>query len=220
MDQSQDRLRANVLDFVRASLDHFADYDGANSHLVEMMQGEGEAFLANACDAQVRDIGQAPVARWLGPAIAHARNRSASRASQKIFTVMEQLSEMLPWELGYHDPSLSDAFRTNFGYAFIVGPGALIECDSFAAGVTMMGPNIFYNWHHHPAHEFYINLSQNSAWGLGFDKVSERKFEELIVIPGGTEHAMQSGSQPFIAPWLWIGDIHTPSQFSKNLDAK
>ncbi|MEL6876022.1 MAG: dimethylsulfonioproprionate lyase family protein [Pseudomonadota bacterium] len=215
MGPSDDRLRANALGFVRASLDCFTDYAGANRTLVDKMLEKGEAFLAEAPDAPVRDTDQAPVARWLEPAIAHGRDQISGAPDHPVFTCLENIAEQLPWELGYDGPSLSEEFRANFGYVFIAGPGGLVECDWFAAGVTMMGPDIYYDWHHHPAHEFYINFSQTASWGLDLGELSRRKFQDMIVIPGGTHHAMRSGSQPFLAPWLWIGDIHTPSEFSE-----
>ena len=212
-DNSNTQTAGLILDFVGRCLDVFATQPQDHRDLVTDMLDTGRRFQA---DPQMQ-IGtcppQAPVAKWLEPALAQGRKSARENGAMLgLLEATERLASLLPWEVGYDDPSLSESFRDNFGYAVVVGPGGLAECDQIAAGVTMMGPGLFYDWHHHPAHEFYINLSQDARWGLDFAELTLRPFGEAIVHPGGHPHAMQSGEGPLLAPWLWCGDVHSPAK--------
>tara|TARA_B100001765_G_C19436203_1_gene307896 strand:- start:124 stop:774 length:651 start_codon:yes stop_codon:yes gene_type:complete len=214
MSLSTDALLKNIRTFVQGTMAIVSENTGSHGSLIAQVQQRGEEFLALTPALQRRAESPAPVREWLGQALSEATKRECDGSTARILESLSIMADDLPWEVGYEGAGITDHFRRNFGYATLVGPGALIESDRFSAGVTMFGPDMFYDWHHHPAHEFYLNLTEGSGWGLDFEALSTRAFGEVIVHPGGRPHAMRSFDQPLLAPWLWCGDVHEPAKMT------
>ncbi|MCH8522906.1 dimethylsulfonioproprionate lyase family protein [Glycocaulis sp.] len=84
--------------------------------------------------------------------------------------------------------------------------------QGFAFGITLIGPQTYYDWHQHPAVETYACLSPESKWGLNHAPLTKRPVGTVILHPSNAPHAMETGEYPLLAPWLWTGNIDSPAR--------
>lgn len=164
-----------------------------------------------------REPSTAPVTKWLASSLDEAHEWSERLSQTNSGGVVEAcriVEPFCPWEVGYGEAS--EEFVDSFAYATIIGPGAYFDCSYFAAGLTLVAPDFLYDWHSHPAIELYINLTDQSCWGLEGTTLSPRNFGDTIVHPSLATHAMRSDSKPLLAPWMWGGDVRTSSEMSAN----
>ncbi|WP_158085769.1 dimethylsulfonioproprionate lyase family protein [Henriciella aquimarina] len=163
--------------------------------------------------SQEAEVQHPPViSRYLDQAFGWA----ASHGFDDIVDPLEQIKAQIPWTPGYSDPELGEAFAENFAYAEIVGPGGLLRTNDYSAGLTLFAPGTLYEWHNHPAVELYLVLCQGSTWALHQPPFEAKAPGEVVLHPSNAEHAMTSGDQPFLAPWLWLGDVQSAAQFTRD----
>lgn len=152
-----------------------------------------------------------PTTDWLPLAIAEARRQDTQNTFDGLLSALERLAPMLRWELGYDPRDVERDFAERFAFTEIVGLKGAATSSRFAAGVTLMAPNTFYEWHAHPAVEIYTCLSEGTRWGLDHHPLARREFGSVIVHPSMASHAMASANHPFLAVWIWSGDTQTPA---------
>ncbi|MCH1868084.1 dimethylsulfonioproprionate lyase family protein [Nocardioides sp. CFH 31398] len=117
-----------------------------------------------------------------------------------------------------HPPS--PGFLDGYAHATLVGPpdgGAAPDGEPTTSGVSvgllLLGRDVHYPPHHHPADEVYLPLG-DADW-LDDDATSYR------ARPAGSPlhhrpwqaHAMRTASRPLLAVYLWSGDVTTPSHW-------
>lgn len=154
-------------------------------------------FLADWPEGPARRAqvpGLLPVCRWLpdlagGPLVAALR-RAAPR---------------LEWRQTYGAADFGTAFLERYGWTELVGLRGPIPSDRVAAGVLMLGPGVTYPAHSHQAAELYLPLAGTALWQKG-----DAPF--ALVAPGTpilhdpwVPHAMQTGTEPLLALYLWRG---------------
>ena len=100
----------------------------------------------------------------------------------------------------------SEVFLDGYGYAVIAGSGGLMPAK-IALGVLILAPGILYPAHAHPAEEVYLVLDQTSRWWREGEGWQEGLPGALIHHPPNLAHAMQAGSMPLCAVYLWRGAI-------------
>lgn len=105
-------------------------------------------------------------------------------------------------------------FLANYGYGVILGPAdrrarPLVDDASASMGLLMLGPDVVYPRHRHPAEEIYIPLAGSAWWQRG--DAPWRRVPPGIAIhhPPGMPHATRTGGDPLVALYLWHGDIAT-----------
>lgn len=121
---------------------------------------------------------------------------------------LEALSSAFAWRQNpnYTRRPPSPEFLDGYAYAVIAGPGGLIPAE-IALGVLVLAPGLLYPAHAHPAEEVYLVLDPMSRWwrdgedwrqGLGGGAIHHRP---------ALAHAMQAGSTPLCAVYLWRGAL-------------
>ncbi len=105
-------------------------------------------------------------------------------------------------------------FLANYGYGVILGPPdrrarPLIDDASASMGLLMLGPDIEYPRHHHPAEEIYIPLAGTAWWRRGDGPWHRVPPGTAIHHPSGMPHATRTGGEPLVALYLWRGEIGT-----------
>ncbi len=83
--------------------------------------------------------------------------------------------------------------------------------DDVVVGLVLLGPDVHYRAHHHPAEEYYFPLGA-IAWDHG-DGWVEEPAGELIHHAPWQPHAMATGDRPVLLAYLWFDDVAIPSVF-------
>lgn len=114
-------------------------------------------------------------------------------------------------------------FLANYGYGVILGPAdrrarPLVEDASASIGLLMLGPDVVYPRHRHPAEEIYIPLTGMAWWQRG--DAPWRRVPPGIAIhhPPGMPHATRTGGDPLVALYLWHGDIAANARLETVID--
>ncbi|MCI0431514.1 MAG: dimethylsulfonioproprionate lyase family protein [Rhodospirillales bacterium] len=100
----------------------------------------------------------------------------------------------------------SPDFLDGYGYAVIAGPGGLFASE-IALGVLVLAPGLLYPAHAHPAEEVYLVLDPTSRWWRDGEEWREGAGGAAIHHPPNLAHAMQAGSAPLFAVYLWRGQL-------------
>ncbi|MEJ2868599.1 dimethylsulfonioproprionate lyase family protein [Actinomycetospora sp. OC33-EN08] len=93
------------------------------------------------------------------------------------------------------------------GYAH----AALRTDDDVVLGLVVLGPDVHYRAHHHPAEEYYLPLG-TIGWDHGEGWVDEPA-GELVHHAPWQPHAMRTGERPVLLAYLWFDEVDTPSAF-------
>lgn len=123
--------------------------------------------------------------------------------------LIESVDGGMFWTEGYGGQTGDRSFLDNFSYGEIIGRQGIYYNDSVSVGLTLIGPNLFYPWHYHPAVELYYPFNENSKWGIDNNALTSKKAGELILHPSMAPHATETGDNPLLALWIWNGDTLT-----------
>jgi hypothetical protein len=125
-------------------------------------------------------------------------------------TALAELSPLLAWRQNpnYVRRPPGPKFLDGYGYAVIAGPGGLVPAE-IAIGVLLLAPSVLYPAHAHPAEEVYLALDLDSRWWREGEDWREGVGGAAIHHPPHVAHAMQAGSAPLCAVYLWRGDLAT-----------
>lgn len=119
---------------------------------------------------------------------------------------LRTIGPLLQWEVGYDGEADSD-MQDRFGYAEIIGPNGLLEAG-FSCGLTLLGPNLFYPWHQHPAKEIYTPFSA-AQWGVDNGEMAVVEPGAVVLHKSNQPHAMRTTENTLLALWVWEGDLLT-----------
>lgn len=104
-------------------------------------------------------------------------------------------------------------FLDNYASLELAGLSGPLMSTRTAIGVLLLGPNLDYPSHLHPADEVYHVLSGTADWWMAGLPWQEREAGTCIHHPSGVAHAMRTGAAPLLALYAWTGDIATPPTF-------
>jgi len=161
-----------------------------------------------------------PTAAFEPPASNHGVTRHITSALRQkpgqvidVLDAFRPLFPSLPWRYGYASRNDTPGLEHNMGWAELVGPVAPFQSDSVCLGFTLIGPNILYPLHRHPAVEVYFVLSGKATWTAA-QQSGRRAPGEYILHTRNVPHAMQTGAESLLAVYTWSGDVHTSSVYS------
>lgn len=133
-----------------------------------------------------------------------------------LIQLIESVDESMFWTEGYGSQTGDRSFLDNFSYGEIIGREGIYYNETVSIGLTLIGPNLFYPWHYHPAVELYYPFNENSKWGIHNRALVSKKAGELILHPSMAAHATETGDNPLLALWFWNGDTRTSSKFGSS----
>jgi hypothetical protein len=150
------------------------------------------------------------------PVLAHlddALARVAEEVDPQLRDAVALVSSRAGWTrtAGY---SRDEALFAGYAHATVRGPadGAAADPDDdVALGLVLLGPDVHYRAHHHPAEEYYLPLAA-IHWDHGDGWVDEPAGELLHHEPW-QPHAMRTDHRPALLAYLWFGELGTPSAF-------
>ncbi len=182
---------------------------------LEKRGGEGTAHTLGRLAQQ--DIGAAqfrepvprrqPVCNHLAQCIAETMLVDANLAA-----ALAAVEDRLNWclSVGYSDALLGAGFMANYGWCEIVGSNGFFPGADFRLGLLLLGPNLHYKDHYHPAPELYWPLTGPSDWKRGAGGYESRSAGEIIWHKPFVMHATKTLDTPLLAVWNWTEDTASP----------
>ncbi|GAA4934445.1 dimethlysulfoniopropionate lyase [Actinomycetospora succinea] len=155
--------------------------------------------------AETGPPGSLPVLAHLDDALA----RAGEEVDAELADVLRPLATGVPWvqTAAYVADPPDATFLDRYAHA------TLAQAPGVALGLLLLGPDVGYPPHHHPAEEFYLPTAA-IRWvhGLG---------EEPAPEPAGTlvhhapwqPHGMWTGDRAALLVYVWTGAVGTPSAF-------
>lgn len=161
--------------------------------------------------------GKGPIAlRYLEPALAAARSAgdgviTALVAAALAGAVWTQTAAYV------RNPPYRD-FLAGYTHTALLGPTsanpvAAEATGRVALGVLLLGPDLVYPAHEHPADEVYLPLTV-ARWARGGDaRYRSRPAGLPLHHEPWQPHGMRTDAAPLLALYVWRGDTTTPARF-------
>ncbi len=112
----------------------------------------------------------------------------------------------------YPPDEIGADFLTGHAYAELVGPAAAIFAEDYDLGLFLIGPDILYRDHHHPAPELYAPLTGPHGWRFGpDDPLSIKPAHHPVWNPPNTPHMTKVGPVPYLCIFGWTKDVRLPA---------
>lgn len=194
-------------------------------HLIESIEAglarrPGEGVAASLGRLRSQDLSQVafrptdarrvPACRYLPQAVAATLALDSALAA-----AIAEAEDALHWR---QNPNYSDAAMGQFGYmdryayAELIGPTGAFAGDDFLLGLLLLGPDLHYPDHAHPAPELYWLLTGPSEWRRAAEPFAERAPGDTIWHPSRVVHATRTGAEPLLAVWFWTRDVSEPAR--------
>jgi mannose-6-phosphate isomerase-like protein (cupin superfamily) len=149
------------------------------------------------------------------PSIRHlnAAFESGSAATTDLLDAIRPVALDLPWRYSYALRDDAPGLGNNMAFAELIGPEAPYKSDRVCVGLTLIGPEIIYPSHSHPAVELYYVVAGKATWVA--NGVSRLIFPGEFILHGSqVVHAMLTTSEPLLAVYTWSGkDVISPSVY-------
>jgi hypothetical protein len=138
----------------------------------------------------------------------------ATMVDADLAAALASIEDELAWEQtsGYSDAALGEGFMANYCHCQIVGPNGFFPGNDFLLGFLVLGPNLHYKDHYHPAPELYWPLTGPSEWKRGAGGYESRQAGETIWHRPFIVHATATLETPLLALWCWTGETATPTK--------
>ena len=111
----------------------------------------------------------------------------------------------LRWRQTYSKAQVGGRFLENYAWTEFVGPAAPVRCSRLSAGLLLLGPEVHYPGHFHPAEEIYVPLAGTAEWQRAGEPWTARPPGTAVLHESGAIHAMRTASEPLLALYLWRG---------------
>ena len=115
-----------------------------------------------------------------------------------------QAAPFSPWEEASR--GVPEFFPGGYAYAMLADESPPADDDPVRVGLLLQRGNIPYPGHAHDAEEFYFILSGEAHWRIDAREFTARPGDLIHHAPCAV-HAMQTGSAPLLALWVWRGNL-------------
>lgn len=178
----------------------------ASDHAIaaEIRRVDAELARADAPALPLQPTGH-PLIRFLPDVLARAASTAPGIAA-----ALGPIGRRLPWRYGYAPRADAPGLEHAMGWAELVGPAAPIVSHEIGFGLTLLGPDVHYFAHRHPAVELYRIVVGHPHWTVG-DTTRRRSPGDAILHATNEVHAMRTEAEPLLAIYSWSGDIDSPS---------
>ncbi len=145
-----------------------------------------------------------PAARLLPEAFAQAAKGPLADLAGRL----AELEPELPWlqSANYSAAALGENFMANYAHTLVVSPRGPVVAEDVLVSVFLMGPNLFYPEHAHPAEEIYHVLAGEALWWKKGEDWQERQPGSLMRHTSWQPHATKTGKDTLLAIASWHGD--------------
>jgi hypothetical protein len=160
------------------------------------------ARLAHPAEAGGTDL---PVLAWLDDALA----RAAEAVDADLAGALGAVARSVRWQqtASYVEHPPDASFLDRYGHAAVAGS------DDLTLGLLLLGPDVHYPRHHHPAEEFYLPAG-TIRWTHATDDAPVREPAGVLLHHAPWQpHALLTDERPVLLAWVWTGEVGTPSAF-------
>lgn len=113
----------------------------------------------------------------------------------------------------YPPDEIGADFASCHAFASLIGSEAPIAATDFDFGLFLIGPDIVYRDHAHPAPELYAPLTGPHAWRFGIDApVTIKMAHEPVWNEPEVVHMTRTGPVPFLSIFAWTRDVDRPAR--------
>lgn len=151
-----------------------------------------------------------PACRFLGTALAAAKTGPLA----DVAAAFERALPALDWRqnANYSAAVMGERFVDRYCSTEAVGPGRPYDSAEYLVGFIILGSDLFYPDHQHPAAEVYHVISGTAEWWREGRQWQAEAPGSLIYHAPNVRHAMRMGAEPLLALYLWSGDISMPAR--------
>jgi hypothetical protein len=197
-------------DPARALLDAvIAFYDGQG--------GTGDPGAAAMLEAVRSDMAAATPLASAPRALAVSALLGNALPDATIGAAIAQAVHLFHWRQNpnYTAANMGAAFMAGYGYVEFAGPKeALFHAPDIRVGLLLLGPQLHYPAHSHPAEEIYHPLTEGGLWRRGQ--------EEWRAVPTGhaihhgpmVPHETKATNRTLLALYCWRGNTVTEAQLT------
>lgn len=146
-----------------------------------------------------------PVAQFVPRAVELARKGPLAGIAEA-FAVIEPQADWLQ-NPNYSVASLGPGYVDRYGYVELVGPGRPVESADLLVGLLLLGPDMHYPDHAHPAEEIYHVVSGEADWWREDEGWRRKAPGTLIHHAPMVRHAMRTAGEPLLALYCWTGRV-------------
>ena len=140
---------------------------------------------------------------------------SGNASTSGLLAALRPVAYDLPWRYSYAKREDAPGLEENIAFAEIIGPEAPFQSDRVCLGLTLVGPEMLYPEHAHPAVELYYVAAGTATW-IANDIPSLQPPGAFILHPSQVVHAMQTHRGPLLAVYAWSGDdVTTLSSYTE-----
>jgi Dimethlysulfonioproprionate lyase len=112
----------------------------------------------------------------------------------------------------YPKDEIGQPMLHNHAFAELIGSEeAPLQADDFAMGVFLIGPNILYRDHCHPAPELYLPYNGPSSWRFDRGQWAQRRAGQPVWNEANAVHATLVGADPLLMVYAWTQDVALPA---------
>jgi len=130
----------------------------------------------------------------------------ASGDTTPICRALNTLMPVLHWR---QNSSYAGAdFLHGYAYCELLGPHGHWVNPELALGMLLLGPNVTYPEHVHPAAEIYAVIAGHAQWRQSGRAWSTRNPGDLVRHASLEPHAMRTSAEPLLAAYLWQDHLH------------
>ena len=198
------------IDPARALLDAVIVFYGGEGRAGD----EGAAPMLDDVRSALASATQAAIAPRMIDASAfldHALPASASGAA------IARAAHLFHWRQNpnYSTANMGAAFMAGYGYVEFAGPKeALFHALEIRVGLLLLGPQLHYPPHAHPAEEIYHPLTEGGLWRRGQEDWRSVPAGHAIHHPPMLVHETKSGESTLLALYCWRGNTVTEAQLT------
>ena len=199
-------------DPARALLDAVIDFYGGFGRA-------GDPGAVSMLGTVLADLGRAASS---APALApHAITASAlldAALPRTAFgAVIAQAAPLLRWRQNpnYTIANMGAGFMAGYGYVEFAGPkDALFHAPDIRVGLLLLGPELHYPLHAHPAEEVYHPLTNGGRWRRGQEPWRTVPAGHAIHHPPMIPHETKAADSTLLALYCWRGDTVTEARLT------
>ncbi len=148
-----------------------------------------------------------PVAQFVDRAVDVGR-RGPLSAIADAFAAVEPRSDWLQ-NPNYSVATLGPGYVDRYGYVELIGPGRPVESADLLVGLLLLGPEMHYPDHAHPAEEIYHVVAGHADWWREGEGWRRKPPGSVIHHAPMMRHAMRTKDEPLLALYCWTGDVKT-----------
>ncbi|MBM3545627.1 MAG: cupin domain-containing protein [Alphaproteobacteria bacterium] len=176
----------------------------------EAKDGPLAAASARIAGLKARDLrpgwsSRKPVASFVREAVDLGRRGPLAEIAEA-FAAVEPLATWLQ-NPNYSVENMGPGYVDRYGYVELIGPGRPVESADLLVGLLMLGPEMHYPDHAHPAEEIYHVVAGHAEWWREGEGWHRKPPGSVIHHTPMTRHAMRTRDEPLLALYCWTGDV-------------